>query len=107
MNNNATTYAVARAWAESKGASSKGNINTTVNIASDEGAFIDLETEQSPVLSIVIHAADDSGSHAVCADFGTGKLAMDVAAHDASELRYALDRVTAPWFTGSDEPLAA
>jgi len=32
---------------------------------------------------------------------------MDVAAHDASELRYALDRVTASWFTGSDEPLAA
>lgn len=107
MNNKTTTYAVARAWAESKGASSKGTINTTVSVAADEDAFIDLETERSPVLSIVIHAADDSGSHAVCADFGNGKVMMDVATHNASELRYALDRVTAPWFTGPDTPLAA
>jgi hypothetical protein len=101
------TYAIACSWADAKCASAKGSINTTVNAAHDAEAFIDLETKQSPVLSIVIHAADKSGSHMVCADYGNGKLLMDVAAHDASELRYALDRVTAPWFTGSDEPLAA
>lgn len=99
-------HAIARSWAKSKGASSKGNINATVTATNSE-AFLDLETGTSPVLSILIHAADESGSHMICADYGTGKFAMDVAAHDASELRYALDRVTAPWFTGSDEPLAA
>jgi hypothetical protein len=110
MNNKTTTYAVACSWAEAKFASAKGSINTTVNAANDAEAFIDLEAAQSPVLSIMIHAAADGGSHSVCADYGTGKLMVDVASNDATELCYALDRVTAPWFvpfTVDNTPLAA
>ncbi len=107
MNKNTPAYAVARYWADAKCASAKGSLNTTVNAANDAEAFIDLETQQSPVLSIVIHAAADGGSHSVCADYGTGKLMMDVASNDATELCCALDRVTAPWFAGDDAPLAA
>jgi hypothetical protein len=107
MNKNQKTYQVACSWADAKCASSMGSINTTVNAANDVEAFIDFEAAQSPALSIVIHAADESGSHMVCADYGTGKFAMDVASNDASELCYALDRVTASWFAGDDAPIAA
>jgi len=105
--NQKTTYAIARSWAAAKCASTRGNISCSVNVAHDADAFIDLETDNLPVLSIMIHAADGNGSRAVCADYGTGKLMMDVASCDAGEIHYALDRVTAPWFAGDDAPLAA
>ena len=55
----------------------------------------------------MIHAVDKTGIYSVFADYGTGRLMTDVASGDASELRQALDRVTAPWFAADDAPLAA
>jgi hypothetical protein len=107
MNNKTTTYTVARSWADAKCASAKGVVNTTFNTAHDAEAFIDFESEQSPNLSIMIHAVDKTGMHSVFADYGTGRLMTDVASGHASELRQALDRVTAPWFAAGDAPLAA
>jgi hypothetical protein len=107
MNKNEYAYAIARSWADAKCASTKGIINTTVALAHDAEAFLDLESGQGPRLSILIHSADESGTHTVCADYGTGQSVMDVASADAAEICYALDRVTAPWFAGDDAPLAA
>lgn len=107
MKKNQKTYTVARSWADAKCASAKGVVNTTFNTAHDAEAFIDFESEQSPVLSIMIHAMDQTGTYSVFADYGTGRLMTDVASGDAGELRQALDRVTAPWFASDDAPLAA
>ena len=107
MNKHQYTYAIARSWADAKCASTKGIINSTVELAHDAEAFLDLESGQGPRLSILIHSADENGTHMVCADYGTGQSVMDVASADAAELCYALDRVTAPWFAGDDAPIAA
>lgn len=107
MNKNEDTYSIARSWADAKCASAKSIINTTVELAHDAEAFLDLELEKGPRLSILIHSADEKGTHMVCADYGTGQSVMDVASADAAEICYALDRVTAPWFAGDDAPIAA
>jgi len=107
MNKNQYTYAIARSWADAKCASTKGIINTTVELAHDADAFLDLESEQGPRLSVLIHCADETGHHAVRAVSGAGQSVMDVACGDADEIRSALDRVTACWFAGNDAPLAA
>lgn len=110
MKNKPNQNKILRGWIASKYASAAGIVNATLHSASTfEGdeAFIEIESETKPPLSIWIGAPDGRGIYPLLADDGKGPVFAYTAGGGPRALREALDLIVAPLWAEDDAPLAA